>query len=209
MLERHECAHFHVDDVGQPGQRLATRDVFATTMDAARHDAGEWCADVGSPDLVINLPDADARDVGVTDGKITIRLGLLQLEFRYQARTLQLALATQLAFQLAHVDLRTLQQRLLLGALQQQGLLVDACNRVTRFNDGPGLGDHDQLTGYAGGHLDLVTAVNGAGHRHRRGDLGTFDAGDLHDAGRHLLLRQRGSREQPQYDCYVYPTHLQ
>ena len=46
----------------------------------------------------------------------------------------------------------------------------------------------------------LHRSIDGSGHSDGRCDLTALDRGNLHDPGRHLLLRKRGTRGQAKYD---------
>ena len=124
VFQRYERANFQVLDVRHLAEDLAAGDFFAGPPFAADDDAGKRRAHIGALQLVVDLADPHPRDIGVADREITIRLGLLDFELRDEIRGAQLALPTQLTFQLANVDLCAFEQRLLLRALQQQRCLV-------------------------------------------------------------------------------------
>ncbi len=209
MLERDERPNLHVRDVGQPRKRLAASDILAAAMRTAGHDAGKRGAYHCAPDLVVDLSDSHARDVCIADCEIPVGLGLFEFELGHEARTVKFPLAPKLAFQLPHVDLGPLQQGFLFRALQQQRLLVDASNRVALFYDGSGFGYHEQLPGHAGRNLHFVTAVDGAGDRDRRSDLGSLYGRYLYDSCRHRLLCESGSRQKAQQAYRYRITHRQ
>ena len=131
VLERHESTHLHVADVGQAGELFAASDVFAAAPVPADDDARERRADIGAPDLVVDLSDADLGDIGIADRKITIRFGLFELEFGYEIGALQLTLAAQLALELPDVDLGPHEQRFLFGALLVGGLRAAGAARAS------------------------------------------------------------------------------
>ena len=195
MFERYERPHFHVAYVGHCCEYLASRNVFASATLATRHDAGERRADVSAADLIVDLTQSYSGELGIRDREIVIRLRLLQLELGHEARSGQLPLAPELAFELPDVDLGPFQQHLLLGALQHEGLAIDACNGLASLHHGARFGHHDELSGDAGGQLHVVAAVYRAGHRNRRRNLGLRDVRYLHDRRGRLLCDSGAGKE--------------
>ena len=117
MLERYEGTDFHVADVGHRRENVAARDVLARAMQARGYDTGKRCANVGAPDLVIDLLEPHLDQAGIGDRQVPVRDRLLELELRNKVGTLKLLLPAHLAVELPDVDLGALEQDFLFGSL--------------------------------------------------------------------------------------------
>jgi hypothetical protein len=168
MFERHECANLEVQNICHLAEYLAARDLFPGSPDTAYDHAGKRCPDVGAPQQVIDLTNADPRYVRIADRQVAICFRLLDFKFGNEARITQLTLAPQLAVELANVDLRSFEERLLFGTLQQQCAFVDAGDGFAFLYDSAWFGDHDELPGDARRDLRLVTAIDGSRDGHGR-----------------------------------------
>jgi hypothetical protein len=200
MLQRHESANLEVLNVGHLAEYLAACDLFTSSPVPTDDYTGKRCPDVGAPQQVVDLADAHFGDVRVTERKIAIGLGLLELELGYEIRTTQFALPPQLALELPNIYLCTFEQRFLFGSLQQQSTLVDARDGCTLLNDSARLGDHEQLSGDTGRNLYLVAAVDGARDSDSWGDFGSRHSRNLHDPGRRLLGERHRGRQRERDD---------
>ncbi len=169
-------------------------------MQAVGYNTAKRRANVRAANLVVDLAQPHLDEFGICYGEITIRFGLLELELGDEIGSLQLLLPAQLAVELADVDLGAFQQDLLLGALQQQRLLVDAGDRLAGLHERAGFGDHRQLSGHASRDLHVVAAVNRTRYGYGWCDLGFSDGRDLHD-GHSGLLGKRYTAHGERRDC--------
>jgi len=92
MFERHKCTNFHIEDIRHLRKYFTTGDILTSAMCAARNDTTKRCPNVGTTNLIVNLPQPDFDELGVRECEITIGLGLLEFEFRDEVGALQFEL---------------------------------------------------------------------------------------------------------------------